>query len=78
MRSVPKEKVCLKQQTLAEIANVLDPAQFVRIHRSIRLEYRSAGTPRALRERQPRRHPARWNPVARQPSGYTRLSAVLK
>ena len=71
-------KGLLKQQTLAEIANVLDPAQFVRIHRSYvlnidrlaRLELYAKDSHAAILRDGTRL------PVSR--SGYARLSAVLK
>jgi two-component system LytT family response regulator len=71
-------KGLLKQQTLADIANVLDPAQFVRIHRSYvlnidrlaRLELYAKDSHAAILRDGTRL------PVSR--SGYTRLSAVLK
>jgi two-component system LytT family response regulator len=71
-------KSLLKQQTLAEVENVLDPAQFVRIHRSYilnidrlsKLELYAKDSHAAIL-----RDGSRL-PVSR--SGYARLNAVLK
>jgi two-component system LytT family response regulator len=71
-------KTFLKQQTLAEVENALDPAQFVRIHRSYilnidrlsKLELYAKDSHAAILRDGTRL------PVSR--SGYARLSAVLK
>jgi two-component system, LytTR family, response regulator len=71
-------KALLKQQTLADVESVLDPAQFVRIHRSYilnidrlaKLELYAKDSHAAILRDGTRL------PVSR--SGYARLSAVLK
>jgi two-component system LytT family response regulator len=71
-------KSLLKQQTLSEIENMLDPAQFVRIHRSYilnldrlaKLELNAKDSYTAILKDGARL------PVSR--SGYARLAAVLK
>jgi two-component system LytT family response regulator len=71
-------KRLLKQQTLAEVESALDPAQFVRIHRSYilnidrlaRLELYAKDSHAAILRDGTRL------PVSR--SGYARLNAVLK
>src|SRR5262249_50601227 len=71
-------KSILKQQTLAEVENAMDPSQFVRIHRSYilnidrlaRLELYAKDSHAAILRDGTRL------PVSR--SGYARLNAVLK
>ena len=60
-------KQYLKDQTLAAVEATLDPARFVRIHRSYHPQHRPHREGRAVREGQPDRDPERRHAPAGQP-----------
>ena len=68
-------KEYLKEQTLAQVEAALDPAKFVRIHRSYRAEPRSAGAGRARRAREPPRRSCPTAAGCRSAAPATRASA---
>ena len=71
-------KQFLKQQTLDDVEAVLDPAQFVRIHRSYILNIDRLAKLELYAKDRSRRHPSRWLAVAGEPLWVCAVKRCIK